>query len=141
MVCDLELLKPNFNLRLSDEIKMLLVNFKSIVHEYVKLHNDYCKMKISEEKAKVKRGKINDEKLDQRYEQISFEQEMTRICKELVQKLPENVQPILQKNHLNMHLGLRVDKASKPKLGSVWNIIACFPTSVQAATNKGKSVS
>ena len=91
MVCDLELLKPNFNLRLSDEIKMLLVNFKSIVHEYVKLHNDYCKMKISEEKAKVKRGKINDEKLDQRYEQISFEQEMTRICKELVQKLPENV--------------------------------------------------
>ena len=63
-------------------------NFKTTVQEYVKLHNDYCKMKISEEKAKAKKPKMNEEKLDEqlkgRYEQITFEQEMTRICKELV---------------------------------------------------------
>ena len=30
----------------------------------MKLHNDYCRMKINEEKAKAKKPKMNDEKLD-----------------------------------------------------------------------------
>ena len=48
-------------------------------------------MKINEEKAKTKRPKVNDEKLEQKFEQITFESEMTRIVKELVKNLPEAV--------------------------------------------------
>ena len=43
----------------------MLSNFKLTVQEYVKLHNDYCRMKINEEKAKAKKPKLNEEKLDQ----------------------------------------------------------------------------
>ena len=100
----------------------MLTNFRKVtVNEYVKVHNEYCRMKISEEKAKTKRPKVNDEKLESKFEQISFETEMSRIVKELVKNLPPAVQPVLMKNHLNMPLGLKVDSAIKPKIGSVWN--------------------
>ena len=67
----------------------MLTNFRKLtVSEYVKVHNEYCKMKINEEKAKTKRPKVNDEKLEQqlhsKFEQITFESEMTRIVKELI---------------------------------------------------------
>ena len=54
---------------------------------------------------------------------------MTRISKELVKNCPENVQPILQKNHLNLLLGLKVEKADRPTMGSIWNHVTVFPTS------------
>ena len=89
-------------------------------------------MKISEEKAKTKRPKVNDEKLElqlqSKFEQITFESEMTKIVKELVKNIPEAVQPVLMKNHLNMPLGLKVDSAIKPKLGTLWNKVQLFPT-------------
>ena len=70
----------------------MLANFRKVtVSEYVKVHNEYCRMKINEEKAKTKRPKVNDEKLEQKFEQITFESEMTRIVKELVKNLPEAV--------------------------------------------------
>jgi len=44
----------------------MLTNFRKVtVADYVKVHNEYCKMKINEEKAKTKRPKVNDEKLEQ----------------------------------------------------------------------------
>ena len=43
----------------------MIQNFRNVVQEYTKLHNDYCKAKISEEKAKAKKPKLTEEKLDQ----------------------------------------------------------------------------
>ena len=62
---DLADLKPDFNLKLSQEVKTGLSNYKGVVEEYVKLHNDYVRMKINEEKAKTKKPRMNEEKLDQ----------------------------------------------------------------------------
>lgn len=42
----------------------MISHFKTVVQEYVKLHNDYVQAKINEEKAKAKRPKVNEEKLD-----------------------------------------------------------------------------
>jgi len=99
MPIELDQLKVDFSLNLNQDVKSMISGFKVIVQEYVKLHNDYCRMKIGEEKAKAKKPKMNEEKLDQqlniKYEQISFESEMTRICKDLVKGCPEVVQPIL----------------------------------------------
>ena len=39
----------------------MMTHFKKTVQEYVKMHNDYCKMKINEEKAKAKRPRVNEE--------------------------------------------------------------------------------
>lgn len=61
---ELAQLQPNFTLKLTSESKTMIINFKAVVQEYVKLHNDYCRMKINEEKAKAKRPKANEEKLD-----------------------------------------------------------------------------
>jgi len=70
----------------------MISNFKNVVQDYVKQHNDYCRMKINEEKAKVKKTRLNEDKLDQqlksKYEEISFESEMTRICLDLVKSCP-----------------------------------------------------
>ena len=55
---------------------------------------------------------------------------MERISKDLVKELPEAVQPIVQRNHLNMLLGLKVDSAIKPKLGKVWNKVIAFPANL-----------
>ena len=123
-------LQPNFRLKLTAECKTMLTNFRKVtVHEYVKIHNEYCRMKINEEKAKTtKRPKVNDEKLESKFEQINFESEMSRIVKELVKNLPPAVQAVLMKNHLNMPLGLKVDSAIKPRIGTMWNKVQLFPT-------------
>ena len=42
----------------------MMSHFKQVVQEYVQLHNDYVRMKINEEKAKAKKPKVNEEKLD-----------------------------------------------------------------------------
>jgi len=64
---------------------------------------------------------------------------MSRIVKELVKNLPATVQPVLMKNHLNMPLGLKVDSAIKPKLGSVWNKVVLFPTLFNQTNKKSNS--
>ena len=64
---------------------------------------------------------------------------MGRIVKDLVKNLPDNVQPVIQKNHLNMLLGLKVDSAIKPKLGSIWNKISAFPTIVNPSNKRNSS--
>jgi len=109
----------------------MIGGFKVVVQDYVKVHNEYCRMKINEEKAKAKKPKINEEKLEAqlhaKFEPISYESEMTRISKDLVKGCSEVVQPLLQKNHLNLLLGLKVDQEDKPKLGHIWNIVNVFP--------------
>lgn len=96
---DLAELQTNFVLKLTAECKTMMTNFRKVVQEYVKMHNDYCRMKINEEKAKAKRPKLNEEKLDQqlqtKFEQITFDTEMGRIVKDLVKNLPDNVQPVI----------------------------------------------
>ena len=98
----LEDLKPDFNLKLSQEVKTGLSNFKGVVEEYVQLHNDYVRMKINEEKAKTKKPRMNEEKLDQqlasKYEKTTFEAEMSRVVKEMVKNIPDEVKPILEQN-------------------------------------------
>ena len=64
---------------------------------------------------------------------------MTRIVKELVKSLPEAVQPVLMKNHLNMPLGLKVDSAIKPKIGTIWNKVQLFPTMVSQSNKRGNT--
>ena len=129
---DLADLKPDFSLKLTQEVKTMMTHFKKVVQEFVQLHNDYVRMKINEEKAKAKRPKVNEEALDKmlnsKYEQITFEAEMTRVVKDMVKNLPETIQGILERNHLNMLLGLKVDSSIKPKLGSMWNTVSLFPT-------------
>ena len=61
---DLKQLKPDFTLKLNSDIKQAISKFKSMVADYVTLHNDYCRMKINEEKAKAKRPKVTEEKLE-----------------------------------------------------------------------------
>lgn len=61
---DLKDLKSDFSLRLSEEQRSLISHFKKIVQEYVVVNNEYVHMKISEEKAKAKKPKVNEEKLD-----------------------------------------------------------------------------
>lgn len=137
---ELDALKADFSLTLSQEVKSMITNFKRVVQDFVKLHNDYCRMKIGEEKAKAKKPKMNegmfDKQLTSKYEQMSFETEMARICKELVKNCPEAVQPILQKNHLNLLLGLKVEQSVLPKLGSVWNTVKVFPMSGTAQNKR-----
>lgn len=129
---ELDQLRESFSLKLGSEVRNLINGFKIVVKEYVKLHNDYCRMKINEEKAKAKKPKVNEEKLEiqlaTKFEAISYESEMTRISKDLVKGCPEAVQPILLKNHLNLLLGLKVEQADRPTLGSVWNQVTVFPT-------------
>ena len=47
-----------------------------MVDEFVNLNNEYIKAKINEEKAKAKKPKVNDEKLEQtlnlRFEKITY---------------------------------------------------------------------
>ena len=62
---ELESLKPDFHLKLTQDVRSMIQNFRNVVQEYIKLHNDYCKAKISEEKAKAKKPKLTEEKLDQ----------------------------------------------------------------------------
>ena len=61
---DLKDLRPDFQLKLGADAKTMISHFKTVVEEYVKLHNDYCSAKINEDKAKAKRPKITEEKLD-----------------------------------------------------------------------------
>lgn len=68
---------------------------------------------------------------------------MGRVVKEIIKNVPENVQPVLERNHLNMLLGLKVDSAIKPKLGNTWNVIVTFPnfssSARRAASSQGVS--
>lgn len=95
-ISDLEHLKPDFTLRLSQEVKQMVGHFKKIVHQYVKIHNTYCRMKIGEEKAKAKKPKVDDQKLATKYEQVTFELEMLKIAKDMAKNVPENCQALLQ---------------------------------------------
>ena len=52
MPIELDQIRENFSLKLSQEVRMYISNFKGVVKDYVKLHNDYCNTKIHEEKAK-----------------------------------------------------------------------------------------
>ena len=70
-------------------------------------------MKIGEEKAKAKKPKLDDQKLATKYEQISFESEMSRVAKDLVKNVPENCQIILLASHLNPLLGLKSENTAK----------------------------
>ena len=120
---DLDQLKPDFALKLTDDIKMMVTHFKKYVHKYVNLHNSYCRMKIGEEKAKAKKPKNSDDhKLATKYEQISFDSEMSRIAKEMAKNIPDDCQPMLISRHLNPLLGLKVANGM-PILGSIWNVV------------------
>ena len=57
---------------------------------------------------------------------------MTRVVKDMIKNLPKDVQPVLERNHLNMLLGLQVDSAMKPRLGKVWHKVTVFPNLLQA---------
>ena len=127
---DLDQLRPEFALKLTPEVKTMVAHFKKIVHQYVKLHNAYCRMKIGEEKAKAKKPKTaDDQKLATKYEHISFESEMSRVAKEMAKNVPEDCQVELQTRHLNPLLGLKATQG-KPKLGSVWHVVSLWPTVV-----------
>ena len=46
----------------------------------------------------------------------------------MVKNIPDEVKPVLEQNHLNLLLGLKVDANRKPKLGKMWNQVVKWPT-------------
>ena len=69
-------LKPDLKFELGSDVKPLINHFRKMVDEFVNLNNEYIKAKINEEKAKAKKPKVNDEKLEQtlnlRFEKITY---------------------------------------------------------------------
>lgn len=128
---DLSDIKPDFALVLAKEVKTMMQHFRTLVTEYVAVHNEYVKMKINEEKAKGKKPRLTDEEREQalaaKHTQLTFEAEMERILQEMLRNVPAPVQPILAQKHLKSLLGLKVDSTFKPKLGRTWNKVLFFP--------------
>ena len=62
---DLSDIKPDFALVLAKEVKTMMQHFRTLVTEYVAVHNEYVKMKINEEKAKGKKPRLTDEEREQ----------------------------------------------------------------------------
>ena len=58
------------------------------------------KIKINEERAKAKKPKVNDDKIEaqlaQKYEKISYDQEMKRLVKEFSKGLSEPVAQVFE---------------------------------------------
>ena len=61
---------------------------------------------------------------------------MSRIVKDIIKGVPENVQPVLEMQHLNRLLGLKVDSSIKPKLGNMWNKVVAWPIVSAAAAKR-----
>lgn len=115
-------------------MKPLLVHFKKMVQEFVMLNNEYIKIKINEEKAKAKKPKVNDDKIEatiaQKYEKITYDSEMKRLVKEFSKGLSDPVATVFEQKYLNRIFGVASDAQDDifPKVGQLWNKIVLFPS-------------
>ena len=106
----------------------------------MRVNNEYVKTKISEEKAKAKKPKLNadgqDKQLASKYEQLEYANELVTIVEKLLKTLPENIQPAMTK-HLNIAFGLATEAMIRPPLGTVWNQIEHWPMSKKLPSQPG----
>ena len=140
---DLKDLKADLRFEVPDDVKPILTHFKKMVTEFVSLNNRYVDAKISEEKAKAKKPKLNDDKLEaqlaQKYEKITYEQEMGRLVKELSKGLAEDVAPVFERKYLNRIFGLGKTQNPNPTLGKVWNQIIVWPKTLTTSQKRTPS--
>lgn len=62
----------------------LVAHLTREVSEYLKVHNEYLRSKEQEERAKAKKQKIVfGQSLKSKFEQVSFQQELQRILKDI----------------------------------------------------------
>lgn len=130
---DLKDLKADLKFEVGADVKPVVNHFKKMVQDFVNLNNEYVKIKINEEKAKAKKPKMNDEKLEtalqSKYEKITYDQEMGRLVKEFSKGLSESVALVFEQKYLNRVCGVTSSQQEDglPKAGCIWNKIALFP--------------
>lgn len=75
------------------DLKELVPHYQKDLAEYVRVHNDYVKTKIFEERAKAKKPRLNndeqDKQLASKYEPLEYINELTSIVQKLLKILPE----------------------------------------------------
>ena len=85
----------SFAFKMPPDLNELVPHFQKDLAEYVRLNNDYVKTKISEEKAKAKKPKINNEEqekqLASKYESLEATTELNAIVEKLLKNLPEGI--------------------------------------------------
>lgn len=73
---ELSSLRPDsFVFKMPPDLKELVPHFQKDLAEYVRVNNDYVKCKISEEKAKIKKPKLNSDGKS-KYETLEVAQEL-----------------------------------------------------------------
>lgn len=91
------------------DLKEIVPHFQKDLAEYVRVNNEYVKCKISEERAKAKKPKLNsdgqDKQLASKYESLEYTNELNAVVERLLKTLPENIQQQMAK-HLNIAFGL-----------------------------------
>ena len=100
----------------------------------MRVNNEYVKCKISEEKAKAKKPKLNNEgQLASKYETLDVSTELLAIVEKLLKTLPENLHQPMGK-HLNIAFGLAQASQKMPAIGQTWNSIVHWPQAKKQAS-------
>ena len=129
-------LPRNFVFRVPEELRSIAAHYPIDLKEFVRIHNEYIRTKILEEKAKAKRhkGGKNEDDPNKKYEQLDFEKELYRNVNEvLVNTMPENIRERMRTKYLNVLFGLEPEPPEKlPLCGNVYHCIKTFATPVSA---------
>ena len=111
-----------FVFRVPEELKSIAAHYPKDLKEYVRIHNDYVKTKILEERAKAKHKKgFKDDK----YEPLDFDKELRKhVVESLSVQFPENIRDRLQTKYLDVLFGLVTEVTMKmPFCGAAYNVI------------------
>ena len=85
----------SFVFKMPPDLKELVPHFQKDLAEYVRVNNEYVKTKISEERAKAKKPKLNnegqDKQLASKYESLEVSAELNTIVEKLLKNLPESI--------------------------------------------------
>lgn len=85
----MEQLKDNFEFKAPEDLKIIVKQYPSELKELIRIHNDYFKMKLLEDKAKGKRNKVQD---SNKYEFLDYDKELNRNINEtLINQFPEKI--------------------------------------------------
>jgi len=121
----------NFVFRVPEELKSIVAHYPKDLKEYVRIHNDYVKTKICEERAKAKHKKgFKDDEANKKYELLDFDKELRKhVVESLSVQFPENIRERLQAKYLDVLFGLATEVTEKmPFCGSTYHLIQQFPT-------------
>lgn len=130
----------SFVFKMPPDLKELVPHFQKDLAEYVRVNNDYFKCKISEEKAKAKKPKFNnDGQLASKYETLEVSNELRTIVDKLLKTLPENLHQPMAK-HLNIAFGLAQASLNAPAIGQLWSTIVHWPCGAKKPSSQPMQV-